>query len=111
VQADLPLCLTVLTLTELLTLLLAYMLQVVNDMHERKAMMARHADAFVAMPGGFGTLEELLEVRVYSSSSSSSRWPSIGAASDACSCTAAACRGHAQLCKLSASLCTVTTAG
>jgi uncharacterized protein (TIGR00730 family) len=37
-------------------------LQIVNDMHERKAMMARHADAFVAMPGGFGTLEELLEV-------------------------------------------------
>lgn len=36
--------------------------QIVNDMHERKAMMARNADAFVAMPGGFGTLEELLEV-------------------------------------------------
>jgi hypothetical protein len=32
-------------------------------MHERKAMMARHADGFVALPGGFGTLEELLEVR------------------------------------------------
>ena len=27
-----------------------------------KAMMPRHADAFVAMPGGFGTLEELMEV-------------------------------------------------
>ncbi|KAI8474078.1 MAG: hypothetical protein J3K34DRAFT_451226 [Monoraphidium minutum] len=36
--------------------------RVVGDMHERKAMMARHADAFVAMPGGFGTLEELMEV-------------------------------------------------
>jgi predicted Rossmann-fold nucleotide-binding protein len=31
-------------------------------MHERKAVMARNADAFIAMPGGFGTLEELLEV-------------------------------------------------
>lgn len=36
--------------------------RVVDDMHERKAMMARHADAFIAMPGGFGTLEELMEV-------------------------------------------------
>jgi uncharacterized protein (TIGR00730 family) len=31
-------------------------------MHERKAMMASHADAFLALPGGFGTLEELTEV-------------------------------------------------
>lgn len=37
-------------------------LHVVPDMHSRKALMARHADGFVAMPGGFGTLEELLEV-------------------------------------------------
>lgn len=36
--------------------------RIVKDMHERKAMMARHADAFIAMPGGFGTFEELLEV-------------------------------------------------
>ena len=35
---------------------------VVRDMHERKAAMASAADAFVAMPGGFGTLEELLEM-------------------------------------------------
>ncbi|KAG0485034.1 hypothetical protein HPP92_009113 [Vanilla planifolia] len=34
----------------------------VSDMHERKAEMARQADAFIALPGGFGTLEELLEV-------------------------------------------------
>ncbi|KAG9134648.1 hypothetical protein Leryth_000972 [Lithospermum erythrorhizon] len=34
----------------------------VSDMHERKAEMARHADAFIALPGGYGTLEELLEV-------------------------------------------------
>nr|XP_011460280.1 PREDICTED: cytokinin riboside 5'-monophosphate phosphoribohydrolase LOG5-like isoform X2 [Fragaria vesca subsp. vesca] len=34
----------------------------VTDMHERKAKMAREADCFIALPGGFGTLEELLEV-------------------------------------------------
>ncbi|MGH1490932.1 MAG: TIGR00730 family Rossman fold protein [Acidimicrobiales bacterium] len=34
----------------------------VDSMHERKAMMIERADAFVAMPGGFGTLEELAEV-------------------------------------------------
>ncbi|KAB1203844.1 Cytokinin riboside 5'-monophosphate phosphoribohydrolase LOG7 [Morella rubra] len=34
----------------------------VSDMHQRKAEMARQADAFVALPGGYGTLEELLEV-------------------------------------------------
>ena len=37
-------------------------LLVVDSMHERKAMMARHADAFLALPGGLGTLEELFEV-------------------------------------------------
>ena len=36
--------------------------RVVADMHERKALMAKEADAFIALPGGFGTLEELLEV-------------------------------------------------
>lgn len=35
---------------------------VVKTMHERKALMAERADAFVAMPGGFGTFEELFEV-------------------------------------------------
>ena len=34
----------------------------VKTMHERKAMMADLADAFVALPGGVGTLEELLEI-------------------------------------------------
>lgn len=33
-----------------------------NDMHERKQLMARMADACVALPGGCGTLEELMEV-------------------------------------------------
>lgn len=36
-------------------------LHVVDSMHERKAMMARLADAFIAMPGGFGTYEEFFE--------------------------------------------------
>lgn len=34
----------------------------VSDMHERKAVMAREADAFIALPGGYGTMEELLEM-------------------------------------------------
>jgi uncharacterized protein (TIGR00730 family) len=37
-------------------------LHVVKTMHERKLLMADRADAFVAMPGGYGTLEELFEV-------------------------------------------------
>jgi uncharacterized protein (TIGR00730 family) len=37
-------------------------LHVVNSMHERKSLMAVLADGFVAMPGGFGTLEEIIEV-------------------------------------------------
>jgi len=37
-------------------------LHVVRSMHERKALMADLSDAFVAMPGGFGTLEEFCEV-------------------------------------------------
>jgi uncharacterized protein (TIGR00730 family) len=37
-------------------------LHVVETMHERKAMMADLSDAFVALPGGLGTLEELFEV-------------------------------------------------
>jgi uncharacterized protein (TIGR00730 family) len=37
-------------------------LRVVDSMHERKALMAELADAFVALPGGVGTLEELFEV-------------------------------------------------
>ncbi len=37
-------------------------LHVVETMHERKRMMAERSDAFVALPGGIGTLEELFEV-------------------------------------------------
>jgi uncharacterized protein (TIGR00730 family) len=37
-------------------------LHTVASMHERKARMAELADAFVAVPGGIGTLEELIEV-------------------------------------------------
>ena len=37
-------------------------MRVVGSMHERKALMADLADAFVALPGGLGTLEELFEV-------------------------------------------------
>ena len=37
-------------------------LHVVNSMHERKAMMVDMSDAFIALPGGFGTLEELFEI-------------------------------------------------
>ncbi|KAL5984193.1 Cytokinin riboside 5'-monophosphate phosphoribohydrolase log5 [Asimina triloba] len=36
--------------------------KLVADMHQRKAEMSRHADAFIALPGGYGTMEELLEV-------------------------------------------------
>jgi uncharacterized protein (TIGR00730 family) len=37
-------------------------LKVVGSMHERKMLMADLSDAFVALPGGIGTLEELIEV-------------------------------------------------
>ncbi len=37
-------------------------LRVVNTMHERKAMMAQLSDAFIALPGGFGTLDEFCEI-------------------------------------------------
>ncbi len=37
-------------------------LHVVDSMHERKAMMAALSDAFLTLPGGFGTLEEIFEV-------------------------------------------------
>jgi len=35
---------------------------VVNSMHERKIEMAKRSGAFIGLPGGFGTLEEILEV-------------------------------------------------
>ena len=37
-------------------------LHVVDTMHERKAMMGERADAFIALPGGIGTFEELFEI-------------------------------------------------
>jgi uncharacterized protein (TIGR00730 family) len=37
-------------------------LVLVETMHERKALMVQEADAFVALPGGFGTLDEFFEV-------------------------------------------------
>lgn len=37
-------------------------LRVVGSMHERKALMAELSEAFVALPGGFGTVEELCEI-------------------------------------------------
>jgi hypothetical protein len=37
-------------------------LRIVSSMHERKALMASLSDAFIALPGGFGTFEEFCEV-------------------------------------------------
>jgi uncharacterized protein (TIGR00730 family) len=41
-------------------------LHVVRSMHERKALMADLADAFIALPGGLGTLEEFCEIVTWS---------------------------------------------
>jgi len=41
-------------------------LHVVENMHERKAMMAELSDGFIALPGGIGTLEELFEAMTWS---------------------------------------------
>ncbi len=41
-------------------------LHVVKSMHERKALMADLSDAFIALPGGYGTLEEFAEVVTWS---------------------------------------------
>ncbi len=41
-------------------------LRIVHSMHERKALMADLADAFVALPGGYGTFEEFCEVLTWS---------------------------------------------
>ena len=37
-------------------------IHIVRTMHERKALMADFADAFIALPGGFGTLDEFCEI-------------------------------------------------
>ena len=39
-----------------------HQLTVVNTMHERKSLMADRSDAFVALPGGYGTCDELFEI-------------------------------------------------
>jgi len=41
-------------------------LNVVKTMHERKALMADLSDAFIALPGGFGTMEEFCEIVTWS---------------------------------------------
>jgi uncharacterized protein (TIGR00730 family) len=40
-------------------------LHVVSSMHERKALMAQLSDAFIALPGGLGTLEEFAEITTW----------------------------------------------
>jgi uncharacterized protein (TIGR00730 family) len=40
-------------------------LRVVRTMHERKALMAQFADGFIALPGGFGTFDELCEMATW----------------------------------------------
>lgn len=40
-------------------------LHIVHSMHERKALMAERASAFVALPGGLGTFEEILEIATW----------------------------------------------
>jgi uncharacterized protein (TIGR00730 family) len=50
-------------------------LRVVGSMHERKALMAELADAFIALPGGIGTLEEFFEVWT---------WGQLGSHNKAC---------------------------
>ena len=37
-------------------------LEIVEDMHKRKARLAELSDAFIALPGGFGTMEDLFEM-------------------------------------------------
>ena len=41
-------------------------LRVVESMHDRKALMAGLSDAFLALPGGYGTLDELFEILTWS---------------------------------------------
>ena len=52
-------------------------LRIVGSMHERKALMAELSDAFVALPGGLGTYEELCEVLT---------WSQLGIHSKPCGC-------------------------
>jgi uncharacterized protein (TIGR00730 family) len=52
-------------------------LRIVTSMHERKALMAELSDAFIALPGGLGTFEELCEVVT---------WAQLGIHSKPCAC-------------------------
>lgn len=52
-------------------------LRIVNSMHERKALMAELSDAFIALPGGLGTFEELCEVLT---------WAQLGIHHKPCGC-------------------------
>lgn len=52
-------------------------LRIVRSMHQRKALMAELADAFVALPGGLGTFEELCEVLT---------WAQLGLHNKPCGC-------------------------
>ena len=49
----------------------------VSSMHERKALMAQLADAFIALPGGVGTLDELIEIWC---------WAGMGSHAKPCGC-------------------------
>lgn len=40
-------------------------LHIVDSMHERKALMAQLSDGFIALPGGFGTLDEMFEIMTW----------------------------------------------
>ena len=52
-------------------------LRIVGSMHERKALMAELSDAFIALPGGLGTYEELFEVLT---------WAQLGIHHKPCGC-------------------------
>jgi hypothetical protein len=49
-------------------------LHIVDTMHERKALMAERSDAVIAMPGGFGTLDELFEMLTWAQLGIHDKW-------------------------------------
>jgi hypothetical protein len=52
-------------------------IRVVDTMHTRKALMFEEADAFISIPGGFGTLDETLEITTWYSCSLPAWSPSV----------------------------------